>query len=119
MRLDVERYVLRAFRVRPAAVAPAPDPAPVRPTPARPISEAASAPLRAAAAAAPAAPRRGVAGGIDGILSGIVATLGTDLRIEKGRLVCATVRGESTLFAELSQGERWKRVIETRNIKAD
>jgi two-component system response regulator PilR (NtrC family) len=50
---------------KPAAVAPAPDPAPVRPTPARPISEAASAPLRAAAAAAPAAPRRGVAGGID------------------------------------------------------
>ena len=43
----------------------APEPAPVRPTPTRPISEAASAPLRAAAATAPAAPRRGVAGGID------------------------------------------------------
>ena len=49
----------------PAVAAPVPDPAPVRPTPARPISEAASAPLRAAAATAPAAPRRGVAGGID------------------------------------------------------
>ena len=52
---------------KPAVAAPVPDPAPVRPTPARPISsEAASAPpQRAAAAAAPAAPRRGVAGGID------------------------------------------------------
>ena len=50
---------------KPAVAAPVPDPAPVRPTPARPISEAASAPLRAAAATAPAAPRRGVAGGID------------------------------------------------------
>ena len=50
---------------KPAVAAPVPDAAPVRPTPARPISEAASAPLRAAAATAPAAPRRGVAGGID------------------------------------------------------
>lgn len=55
---------------------------------------------------------RNMAGGIDGVLSGIVGTLGTDLRIEKGRLVCATKRGESTLFAELSHGERWKRVID-------
>ena len=52
---------------KPAVAAPVPDPAPVRPTPARPISsEAASAPpQRATAGAAPAAPRRGVAGGID------------------------------------------------------
>ena len=55
---------------KPAAAAPAP--APARPTPARPISEAASAPPRTASApprtasaAASAAPRRGVAGGID------------------------------------------------------
>jgi hypothetical protein len=55
---------------------------------------------------------REMAGGIDGVLSGIVATLGTDLRIEKGRLVCATDRGEATLFAELSHGEKWRKVID-------
>lgn len=34
------------------------------------------------------------------------------LRYEMGRLVCETARGKSTLFADLSQGERWKIAIQ-------
>lgn len=34
------------------------------------------------------------------------------LRYEMGRLVVATARGQSTLFADLSQGERWKIAVQ-------
>ncbi len=55
-----------------------------------------------------AASLRESAKSVDSVLSGVVAQTGCTLRVEAGRLVTETVRGKSTLFAELSQGERWR-----------
>lgn len=54
---------------------------------------------------------RNAAKGTDEVLSGLVAKLGTPLRVEAGRLVLDTERGE-TYFGELSMGQRWKLVID-------
>lgn len=54
---------------------------------------------------------RNAAKGTDEVLSGLVAQLGTPLRVEAGRLVLKTNRGE-TYFGELSHGERWKIAID-------
>lgn len=50
---------------------------------------------------------RNVAKGTDEVLSSVVAKAGTPLRVEAGRLVLSTKRGD-TYFSELSHGERWK-----------
>lgn len=55
---------------------------------------------------------RDAAGGVDDVLSAQIAKLGCPLRVEKGRLVTDTERGKSTLFSELSDGERSKIVID-------
>lgn len=49
---------------------------------------------------------REAAKGTDEVLSGVVGSLGTPLRVEAGRLVLDTPRGV-THFADLSDGERW------------
>ena len=54
-----------------------------------------------------AARLRDAARGTDDVLSEVVATLGTPLRVEAGRLVLDTDRG-ATHFHELSHGERWR-----------
>ena len=54
---------------------------------------------------------RNAAGGVDEILSECVSRAGTPLRVEAGRLICDTHRGP-TLFAELSQGERWRMALD-------
>lgn len=50
---------------------------------------------------------RNAAAGTDDVLSQVVAGACSKLRVEAGRLVLDTSRGV-TLFAELSEGERWK-----------
>lgn len=55
---------------------------------------------------------RDAAKGTDEVLSGVVAKTGTPLRVEAGRLVLSTPRGNKTLFAELSDGERWKLALD-------
>ena len=50
---------------------------------------------------------RDVAKGTDGVLSEVVGKLGTPLRVEAGRLVLDTERGD-TYFHELSHGEQWR-----------
>jgi hypothetical protein len=55
---------------------------------------------------------REAAKGTDEILSEVVAKTGSPLRVEAGRLVLATPRGKKTLFAELSDGERWKLALD-------
>lgn len=54
-----------------------------------------------------AAQLRNIAKGTDEVLSSVVAKAGTPLRVEAGRLVLNTKRGD-TYFADLSHGERWK-----------
>jgi hypothetical protein len=54
---------------------------------------------------------RDAARGTDEVLSAMVAKLGTPLRVEAGRLVLKTGRGD-TYFGELSHGERWKLAID-------
>ncbi len=53
-----------------------------------------------------AARLRDAARGTDDVLSEVVATLGTPLRVEAGRLVLDTSRGKTYLH-DLSDGERW------------
>lgn len=55
---------------------------------------------------------REAAKGTDEVLSEVVAKTGTPLRVEAGRLVLTTARGKKTLFAELSDGERWKLALD-------
>lgn len=55
---------------------------------------------------------REAAKGTDEVLSEVVAKTGSPLRVEAGRLVLETVRGKKTLFAELSDGERWKLALD-------
>jgi hypothetical protein len=55
---------------------------------------------------------REAAKGTDEVLSEVVAKTGSPLRVEAGRLVLATSRGKKTLFAELSDGERWKLALD-------
>jgi hypothetical protein len=50
---------------------------------------------------------RNIAKGTDEVLSSVVAKAGTPLRVEAGRLVLNTKRGD-TYYADLSHGERWK-----------
>jgi hypothetical protein len=50
---------------------------------------------------------RNAAKRVDEILSEQIASLGVALQVKAGRLVTRTRRGE-TLFADLSEGERWK-----------
>lgn len=50
---------------------------------------------------------RDAAGKVDSVLTDLIATLESPLRVESGRLVTDTVRG-ATFFAELSEGERWR-----------
>lgn len=54
---------------------------------------------------------REMANGVNGVLTNIVGTLGTDLYVNDGRLCLETDRGE-TFFGELSHGERWKLAID-------
>lgn len=54
---------------------------------------------------------RDAAKGTDDVLSQVVAKTGSPLRVEHGRLVLDTPRGK-TLFAELSDGERWKLALD-------
>lgn len=54
---------------------------------------------------------RDAARGTDEILSELVGKLGTPLRVEAGRLVLTTKRGD-TYFGDLSHGERWKIAID-------
>ena len=55
---------------------------------------------------------RDAAKGTDEVLSGVVAKTGSPLRVEAGRLVLETARGKKTLFADLSDGERWKLALD-------
>lgn len=55
---------------------------------------------------------REAAKGTDDVLSEVVAKTGSPLRVEAGRLVLATARAKKTLFAELSDGERWKLALD-------
>lgn len=55
---------------------------------------------------------REAAKGTDEVLSEVVAKTGSPLRVEAGRLVLATARAKKTLFAELSDGERWKLALD-------
>lgn len=50
--------------------------------------------------------------GTDEVLSQIVAKLNTPLRVEAGRLVLETPERGKTFFAELSDGQRWKMVLD-------
>lgn len=50
---------------------------------------------------------REAAKGTDEVLTGLVAGLGTPLKVEAGRLILQTKRGK-TPYSELSHGERWK-----------
>ncbi len=45
---------------------------------------------------------------VDDVLSEQIAKLGVALQVKAGRLVTQTKRGAGTLYAELSEGERWK-----------
>lgn len=54
-----------------------------------------------------AAKLREAAKGTDEVLSSVVSQTGSDLRVEAGRLVLDTRRGD-TYFGELSHGERWR-----------
>lgn len=54
---------------------------------------------------------RHAARGTDEVLSSLVGKLGTPLRVQAGRLVLDTERGE-TYFAELSMGQRWKLTVD-------
>ncbi len=45
---------------------------------------------------------------VDDVLSEQIAKLGVALQVKAGRLVTNTRRGSGTLYAELSEGERWK-----------
>lgn len=54
---------------------------------------------------------RAVAGATDEVLSDVVGSLGTALKVEAGRLVTQTDRG-TTLFHELSPGERAKIAVD-------
>lgn len=49
---------------------------------------------------------------VDEVLSDVVQGLGTDLRVEGGRLLIDTESRGPTYFAELSDGERWKISLE-------
>lgn len=55
---------------------------------------------------------RQAAAAVDSVLTAQIATLGSPLRVEAGRLVTETDRGPSTFYAELSEGERWKMATE-------
>lgn len=56
-----------------------------------------------------AAHLRMAAAGVEGVLSEAIAKVApAGLRVESGRLVVSTDRGESTPYAELSPGERWR-----------
>lgn len=54
---------------------------------------------------------REAAKGTDDVLTALVGRLGSALRVEAGRLVLDTTRGE-TYFAELSHGERWRLALD-------
>lgn len=54
---------------------------------------------------------RSAAAGVDQVLTDQIATLGSPLRVEAGRLVTDTDRGP-TFFADLSDGERWRMATE-------
>ena len=75
------------------------------------LAEAAQITEQATAIAKEAATLRNAAKGIDGVLSDVVASAGVALRVQDGRLVLNTWRGE-TYFADLSHGERWKLALE-------
>ena len=70
-------------------------------------AEAQDVALKAQAHAIEAEKLRQAATGVDGVLSDVVAASGVELRVQDGRLVLDTKRGE-TYFADLSHGERWK-----------
>lgn len=55
-----------------------------------------------------AAGLRSAADGVDQVLSSVVASLGSELRVHAGRLVTETDRHKSTFFRELSDGARTK-----------
>lgn len=75
------------------------------------LTEAAKITEEATAIAKEAETLRNAAKGIDGVLSDVVASAGVALRVQDGRLVLDTSRGE-TYFADLSHGERWKLSLE-------
>lgn len=58
-----------------------------------------------------AARLREAAKGTDEVLSELVSATGSPLRVEAGRLVLTTHRGD-TYFADLSHGERWKLALD-------
>lgn len=70
-------------------------------------AEAEDVALKSQAHAIEAEKLRQAAKGVDGVLSDVVAASGVELRVQDGRLVLDTKRGE-TYFADLSHGERWK-----------
>jgi hypothetical protein len=55
---------------------------------------------------------REAAKGTDEILSEVVAKTGSPLRVEAGPARAGHARGKKTLFAELSDGERWKLALD-------
>ena len=54
---------------------------------------------------------RGAARGVDGVLSSVVSACSAALRVDDGRIVTDTARGQ-TLYADLSHGERWRLAID-------
>jgi DNA repair exonuclease SbcCD ATPase subunit len=54
---------------------------------------------------------RGAARGVDGVLSAVVSACSAALRVDDGRIVTDTARGQ-TLYADLSHGERWRLAID-------
>lgn len=75
------------------------------------LAEAAEVTAKATDYAKHAETLRKAAKGIDGVLSDVVASAGVALRVQDGRLVLDTSRGE-TYFADLSHGERWKLALD-------
>lgn len=55
---------------------------------------------------------RNAAKGTDSVLSELVGGMTRRLAVEGGRLVCQTSARGTTLFAELSHGERWRLALE-------
>ncbi len=54
---------------------------------------------------------RDLAGSLDDLLSSVVGDVTQSLRVKSGRLVCDTKRG-TTLYADLSHGERWRLALD-------
>jgi len=73
--------------------------------------EAAEAEAEAATHVAQEARLRDAARGTDEILSEAIGRLNSPLRVESGRLVLDTTRGD-TYFSDLSMGERWKQALD-------